>query len=382
MGVLEAFMTTWSRTRDTFGQGVPQTGAEFDKSAALQRLQSTVQSAAPGTVWRGSAASAYDTANTEHAMVFGRLADLDARLADQVGQSARIVDSGRRNLDAVRQWVSDAAASVPPGRNREQLLLPIVRSGLDTVTNIVTMSNTSLNSVGETIQGIRSEYAALGNQRFGGIEEAPTTSGVVGDSKNAPPVPGDPVGPGEPVPPGDPFIGNDQFGRWNTISTSPMGPFGRLSDRFRPFGDDSPAKVGPTTGWYTPNQTWVADEDAPIVQYKESYRFRLTGVSDTPYTRVVFDNGQWRVQQWQQNVYEYQKNTTFVAGGGLAGMPPGQNIDRTWERISLPQIATLSSQNTTTTYYLPDGCGGTVDFVGGITDDSRPPGPPIMVRPR
>jgi hypothetical protein len=51
--------------------------------------------------------------------VFGQLASLDQRLSAQVTQTAKIVVTGRQNLDTVRQWVVDAAASVPPGRNRE-----------------------------------------------------------------------------------------------------------------------------------------------------------------------------------------------------------------------------------------------------------------------
>ena len=93
-------------------------------------MQSTVQSAAPGSKWTGGAAGAYGTANTNHGEVFGRLAGLDQRLSAQVDQSSQVVDAGRRNLDSVRQWVIDAAASVPPGKNREQMLLPIVQKGL------------------------------------------------------------------------------------------------------------------------------------------------------------------------------------------------------------------------------------------------------------
>ncbi|MDT5336321.1 MAG: hypothetical protein QOD90_1826, partial [Mycobacterium sp.] len=30
--MLDAFMSTWSKARETFGQGVPQTGEQFDQS--------------------------------------------------------------------------------------------------------------------------------------------------------------------------------------------------------------------------------------------------------------------------------------------------------------------------------------------------------------
>lgn len=77
MGVLEAFLSTWSKPRDTFGEGVPQTGERFDQSGPLRQMQSTVESAAPGSRWSGTAASAYGAANTNHGKVFGSLAGLD-----------------------------------------------------------------------------------------------------------------------------------------------------------------------------------------------------------------------------------------------------------------------------------------------------------------
>ena len=119
----------------------PETGARYDQSASLRAMQSNVQSAAPGSRWTGSAADAYGTANTNHGDVFGRLAGLDQRLSAQVDQSSQVVDAGRRNLDSVRQWVIDAAASLPPGKNREQMLLPIVQKGLGQLSEIVTKSN-------------------------------------------------------------------------------------------------------------------------------------------------------------------------------------------------------------------------------------------------
>ncbi|MDT5195898.1 MAG: hypothetical protein QOH20_2652, partial [Mycobacterium sp.] len=138
MSVLDAFLSTWSDARSTFGEGTPETGSQYDKSGPLQDMQTTVQSAAPGSTWTGRAASAYGTANTEHGDVLGKLAGLDQRLSAQVNQSSQVVEAGRRNLDALRQWVVDAAASVPPDKNRDQMLLPIVQKGIGQLTDIVT----------------------------------------------------------------------------------------------------------------------------------------------------------------------------------------------------------------------------------------------------
>jgi hypothetical protein len=163
VSVLDAFLSTWSKARATFGQGAPQTGAQYDNSAALRQLQTTVESAAPASKWTGDAANAYGTANANHGQVLGQLAGLDQRLSAHVDQSAQVVDAGRRNLDAVRNWVVDAAASVPQGKNREQMLMPIVSKGLGEITEIVTKSNGDLAKIGGQIRTIGNEYDALGN---------------------------------------------------------------------------------------------------------------------------------------------------------------------------------------------------------------------------
>lgn len=181
MSVLDGFMSTWSKARETFGQGTPQSGAQFDASAPLNQAASNLGSAAPGTRWTGGAASAYDTANTEHRRVLGQLAGLDQRLSAHVDQSSQVVATGRTNLDALRQWVSDAATAVPRGADRERTLLPIVHKGLDQLTAIVSQSTSDLNGIGAKIRGLGSEYQALGVQRFAPAKEGPDLQALEGE---------------------------------------------------------------------------------------------------------------------------------------------------------------------------------------------------------
>jgi hypothetical protein len=178
LSVLDAFLSTWSDARSTFGEGTPETGAQYDKSGQLRDMQTAVQSAAPGSTWTGGAASAYGSANTEHGDVLGKLAGLDQRLSAQVYQSSQVVEVGRRNLDALRQWVVDAAASVPPGKNRDQMLLPIVQKGLGQLTDIVTKSNGDLGKIGGEIRALDAEFRALGNQRF--VKDGTGDDGALG----------------------------------------------------------------------------------------------------------------------------------------------------------------------------------------------------------
>ncbi|WP_375488841.1 hypothetical protein [uncultured Mycobacterium sp.] len=196
-------------------------------------------------------------------------------------------------------------------------------------------------------------------------------------------------GPGQPQPPIDPrnpFVGDERFGRWEDIPPLPSYTGAHpppLQPQYRPFPDGTPQKIGPTTGMYTPGKSWIGDIDPPIVQAQEEYRFRLAGTEATTTTRTIFENGQWHQQRWVQNVYEYQRNTSLLPGGDLGGLPSPTSIDRSWKPISLPQLATLSANNPDVTYYLPDGCGGTVNFIGGAAQGGIGlPRPPIMTRPR
>jgi hypothetical protein len=198
--------------------------------------------------------------------------------------------------------------------------------------------------------------------------------------------------------PADPFMNDPRFGHWEDVPPPPpyTGSPPPPQPQYRPYPDGTPLKVGPTTGMSTPGKTWIADSDAPAAQAQEEYRFKLAGQQATTVTRTVYDNGHWQQQRWVQNVYEYQRNTSMVFGGDvgmkgiegeqgdIGGFPPIQNIDQHWKPISLSQIATLSGGNAGTTYYLPDGCGSSVTFAGGVPQDSSvlPPKSPIMTAPR
>ncbi len=178
MGALDGFVSTCDKARDTFGSGVPQTGEQFDQSAQLESMQSTVQKAAPGSGWTGSAANAYGAVNTVHARVLGELAKLDKRLAARVTESANVVATGRQNLGSLRQWVVDAAACVPPGKNRDQLLMPIVQRGLSELTGIVTSSNNELTRVAGGITRLGPKWDALKDQKIGGTGRSAEDDGT------------------------------------------------------------------------------------------------------------------------------------------------------------------------------------------------------------
>ncbi|BBY31272.1 EspA/EspE family type VII secretion system effector [Mycolicibacterium sediminis] len=161
MSVLDAFDSTWSKARATFGEGAPSTGDQFDQSSRFRQMQTTTESAAPGGQWTGTASSAYDAKNTKHAAKFGEMAALDRQLGAKIDESAQIVQTGRQNLDSVRTWVHSAASSIPQGTNRDQKLLPIVKTGLAGVSAIITTSNKEFFRIGGEIGEINKGWQAL-----------------------------------------------------------------------------------------------------------------------------------------------------------------------------------------------------------------------------
>ena len=60
MSVLNAFLSTWSNARQTFGEGSPQTGAQYDNSSTLRQLESNRgDPPRPDRGWTGTAATNY-----------------------------------------------------------------------------------------------------------------------------------------------------------------------------------------------------------------------------------------------------------------------------------------------------------------------------------
>jgi uncharacterized protein YukE len=170
-------MSVWSRARQTFGVETPQDGGQIDNSAQLRQLQSKVQSAAPSSQWTGSGSESYADANTRHARTLGALAGLDERLGAEIDRSASVVAAGRRDLEAVRQWVIGAASAVPRTAAGERMLWPVVSKGIGEIADIVRRSHDDLSAIADRIKGIDAEYQALG--------ESPTKSGADVEPANA-----------------------------------------------------------------------------------------------------------------------------------------------------------------------------------------------------
>jgi uncharacterized protein YukE len=164
VGVLDGFLSTWSGARATFGDGDPQDGSRFDQSATLTQLRDRVDAAKP-QAWQGTTADSYASANATQSQILGELSGLDHRLGAEVTRSAAVVTAGRRDLDAVRKWVLDAAATVPATAAGERTLIPIVAKGNGEIAEILTRSHGDLSAVAQRIREIGGEYGLVGDRQ-------------------------------------------------------------------------------------------------------------------------------------------------------------------------------------------------------------------------
>lgn len=324
-----------------------------------------------------------------------QLQGLDAETTQITQEANTIGAQGRASSGAILQQARTQAAAILPIANTpagRQLLMATMDHNLAAMQGQLTTTTTQYKAATAKLTTIAADY------RQTVPHDHPNTGDNDPSAKRDPTIqaanwkPGDPPPPqpplrGQPPDPADTRIGDPRFGQWEDVPPPPPYTGTQpppLRSEYRPYPDGSSLKVGPTTGMYTPGKTWIGDTDPPIVQGQEEYRFKLAGTEATTNTRMVFDDGQWHEQRWVQNVYQYQRNTSLVPGGDFGGLPPLQNIDRDWKPITLNQLGTLSAANPSVTYYLPDGCGGTVKIIDTVpqSPSGNPPSPPIMTRPR
>lgn len=160
MGVLAAFLSTWEHARTTFGEGPVHGGDGLDQSSRFRRLQGDVDAAAPRD-WTGASSESYAEANQRQSRALAAMAELDQSLKAEVDRSAVVVAAGRRDLEAVRQWVVDAAAAVPETTLGEQMLWPVISKGASEVAEIIRRSDRELSAIAERMRVLADEYQAL-----------------------------------------------------------------------------------------------------------------------------------------------------------------------------------------------------------------------------
>ncbi|MEW2479401.1 EspA/EspE family type VII secretion system effector [Mycobacterium sp. NPDC049093] len=186
MSLLDTFASTWAQARQTYGHGTPQGGAQFDNSGQLRQMQDSTAAAAPDHRWQGSASEGYAKVNKDHAAVFGKLADLDTKMAAEIDRAAASVTAGRQNLDNIRSWVTAATGSLNENNATDRrLLAQIVSKGLGGITEAINQTDNEQREIAGRLAALQSEYQALTKQKFApGAKPGDKTDETTGEKKD------------------------------------------------------------------------------------------------------------------------------------------------------------------------------------------------------
>lgn len=277
MGAMDAFNSTWAQARETFGAGSPQDGSEFGDGSRLRQMQTTIESAAPDDRWQGTASQAYAAKNAEHAAVYGKLADLDQRMATEVNRAATVVTVGRQNLEQTQSWVSSMSESIPPGKSAETMRTILASKGIGQISDVIKQSNDQMSTIGERVRGIGREYDAISEE--GKDKTDPESTPLTDDEKSPNSLP------------------ETTFDLSDIKQLPPYDP-----DNPKTFGPPGYRELVPNSGTWVPDPTSPLYRPTPVqapldyndIVYKPPY---VDGKPETygpsGYTELVPGSGAW-----------------------------------------------------------------------------------------
>ncbi|MBB4856394.1 outer membrane murein-binding lipoprotein Lpp [Mycobacteroides chelonae] len=165
----------------------------------------------------------------------------------------------------------------------------------------------------------------------------------------------------------DPALGQDT----PTRPASTPGPYSYSTD------PNFKLNVGPTSDFGYPARNWSS---APLGEYMESYRFRITGTEFTGQTKMVQVDGKWYQAEWQNYKYEYKQNQNIHLNPDSAPIKE-MPVQSQWRPISMAGIVDISHRLPDTKIWLPDTCGGKVTLVDGNVAGPNFKMPPVMYAP-
>jgi hypothetical protein len=155
--------------------------------------------------------------------------------------------------------------------------------------------------------------------------------------------------------------------------STPQGPY----VPWQPTTIPEKLATGPTTGLLTTDKTGLSDT-ADGFDLQQGYQIRLTGGQATGITKMVQGtDGKWYQARWIENTYAMQTTKVMQGTGDLGGIT-GYPITTPWQPVSLSQIMNTSAMYPGKTFYLPDGCGGSIPIVDGKLPT---PTVPVMTAP-
>lgn len=381
----------------------PQAAAD---PGALNAGGAQVPAAPPGT---SSMATGSGEATERYRGAWTRVAGVDADATATAQAGIATAQQGRAGATAVRQTAQTAAAALAPTANNPagmKLLVSTMDDRMAAMQRQIAATKSQNQTLVARFHGQVAGYRSTSpkdlppsgpDDTIVGPSDGPHVENV--DNPHANP---DPRLPQPSVDPRNPFVGDERFGQWVNVvpppytGDTPPPPWTGHRD-FPPetMGPGQPKGPAGPSGFYTPGgRPWADDNAPPMADWQEQYAFRASGQDYTHYTRMV-DGHQ---QQWVQNTYDAREWTRVnvngpawagkdpnpltgelggTTSGGLGGIsPPAYMHD--WRPMSLNEIAGLSAQNPTVTYYVPDGCGGKLTFQGGVPHGGITPAAPTM----
>lgn len=190
------------------------------------------------------------------------------------------------------------------------------------------------------------------------------------------------VPPGFPAAPWDapPAGQSSQTGEWKLGPTpydSPVPPPPAPPPWRKDTNIPDDLAEGPTTGLLTTRPDGPQSGDAVGFDIQQGYQIRLSGYEYTGQTKMVqASDGKWYQAQWVSTTYEMQTTTVVKGTGDLGGLSSTPTTSE-WKPVTVPQVIAVQSQYPGSTFYLPDGCGGTIPIgdepsLGPVVPEMRP----------
>lgn len=297
--------------------GTPADGSHFDGSSSrLTQMKSTIESATPGDGWQGSASRAYAAANKEHASVYGKLAELDKKMATELTNAANVVTNGRNQLDATKSWVDSAVNSLSSSLSaqaREKILIPLAREGITQVNSTVQNANKDMLTIGQNVNGLKGQFDELTNQKFAGSEGKDKKDSAGDPSAEPGSKPGEPGGPEFVIgPPTKPDIHWDEDFKYGSAEPGLQDHLKRAEWQAKLAGGRLlRADLDDATQMY--RHYWDNDGKPIEFDYEEAYR-------EDPGIRANVDDQITRAQRGAEELIR-SGNTSFSMTGDAAATP-------------------------------------------------------------
>jgi hypothetical protein len=314
--------------------------------------------------WEGATAEARRHTNASIRQDLDNHGNESLAVAQATGKAADGIEHAQSELRALRHDAAELHMTIDPATNK---VVPNSTFNGPPMAAFIAEDQLQprLNTILAEANAVDQELATAINMADGDISLAPG-HGV--------PIPGNQLD-------NPPAGRNAATGQWE-LDTSrgyddpnavPQGPY----PPWRPTAIPEKLATGPSTGLLTTDKTGLSDT-ADGFDLQQGYKLRLTGTQLTGITKMVQGaDGKWYQARWLEDTYEMQTTKVMQGTGDLGGIT-GYPITMPWKPMSLNEIMNTSAMYPDKTFYLPDGCGGSVPIVDGKLPT---PTVPIMTAP-